>query len=116
MNYRALRTNEVLTTQVNFRRLPMAPRERQRLSTRRLRSISGSRADVIAVEMQKIENKKHQSRGVARIRRGLDHAERAAAIRTHAAQLAVEIGLRQFMPRPPRSSDICGSSQGRCGS
>ena len=28
MNYRALRTNEVLTTQVNFRRLPMAPRER----------------------------------------------------------------------------------------
>ena len=28
MNYRSLRTNEALTTQVNFRRLPMAPRER----------------------------------------------------------------------------------------
>jgi len=28
MNYRALHTNEVLTTQVNFRRSPIAPRER----------------------------------------------------------------------------------------
>jgi hypothetical protein len=28
MNYRSLRTNEALTTQVNFRPLPMAPRER----------------------------------------------------------------------------------------
>jgi hypothetical protein len=26
MNYRSLRTNEALTTQVNFYRLPMAPR------------------------------------------------------------------------------------------
>ena len=53
----------------------------------------GPRADVFTVEIQKIEQKKHQPGGVPAIRRGLDHAERCDAVGAHAAQLGVEIGL-----------------------
>ena len=51
------------------------------------------RGDVVAVEIQKIEQEEHQRRGVAAVRRKLDRAERGDAVGAHAAQLAVEIGL-----------------------
>src|SRR5205823_10900146 len=40
------------------------------------------------------EDKIYQPHRVAGIRRGLDHAERGDAVGKHAAQFAVEIGLR----------------------
>ena len=52
-----------------------------------------SLADVVAVEMQKIEDEIHQPGHVAGIRGGLDHAEGGYAVGEHAAQLAVEIGV-----------------------
>ena len=42
--------------------------------------------------MQKIEDEEHEPGRVARIRRGLDHAEGGDAVGEDAAQLAVEIG------------------------
>jgi hypothetical protein len=42
--------------------------------------------------MQEVEDKKHQSGGVAGVRCGLDHAERGDAVRKGAAQFAVKIG------------------------
>jgi len=47
-------------------------------------------ADVHSVEIQKIEQKEHETGGNARIRRQLDHAEGGDAV---AAQFAVEISL-----------------------
>jgi hypothetical protein len=38
------------------------------------------RADIIAVEMQKIEEEEHQPGRVAGVRRGLDHPEGGAAV------------------------------------
>jgi hypothetical protein len=49
--------------------------------------------DRFAVEIEKIEQEEHQRRGGAAVGRQLDHAEEGDAVGTHAAQLAVEIGL-----------------------
>ena len=46
-----------------------------------------------AIEVEEIEQEKHQSIAVAAVRCILDQAERGGAIGTNAAQLAVEIGL-----------------------
>jgi hypothetical protein len=59
-------------------------------------------ADVVAVEMQKVENKKHQPGCVTGIRRGLDHAKGGDAVGEDAAQLAVEIGLARAERRHGR--------------
>ena len=58
-----------------------------------MRSIKGRAAEILAVEMEKIEQKKHEAGGVAGVGRELDHAERGDAVGAHAAQFAVEISL-----------------------
>ena len=66
----------------------------------------GPRPDVFAVEIQKIEQEEHQRRGVAAVGRGLNHAERSDAVGAHAAQLAIEIGLRpSILDRHPAMID-----------
>jgi hypothetical protein len=50
-------------------------------------------ADLFAVEVEKIEQKEHQTGGVAAVRCGLDHAERGDAVGVHAAQLPFEISV-----------------------
>ena len=52
--------------------------------------------------MRKIEDEINHPGRVADVRRGLDHAERRDAVREHAAQFAVEIGLA----RPERRYDL----------
>ena len=59
----------------------------------RLAFLQRARAQIFAVEVQKIEQEEHEGRGVAAVRRGLDHAERCDAVGADAAQLAVEVGL-----------------------
>ena len=49
--------------------------------------------DGFAIEVEEIEQEKHQSIAVAAVRCVLDQAERGGAVGTNAAQLAVEIGL-----------------------
>ena len=71
-------------------------------ASRALRSISGRARDILAVEMQKIEDEEDQPGRVAGIRRGLDHAEGGDAVREDAAQLAVEIGLTRAERRHGR--------------
>ena len=53
----------------------------------------GPRADILAVEMEEIEQKKHEAGSVAGVGRELDHAERGDAVGAHAAQFAVEVSL-----------------------
>jgi hypothetical protein len=48
---------------------------RQQFGEPRLALDERSRADIVAVEMQKVEDEEHQPGRVAGIRRGLDHAE-----------------------------------------
>ena len=50
------------------------------------------RADVLAVEVEKIEQQEHEASSVAGVRSQLDHAERRDAVGGDAAQLAIEIG------------------------
>src|SRR6266436_2780562 len=52
------------------------------------------RADRLSVEIKQVEKKVDKGIVVARIGRGLDHAERGCAIRPNAAQLTVKIRLR----------------------
>jgi len=52
------------------------------------------RADRLSVEIKQVEKKVDEGIDVARIGRGLDHAERGCAVRPNAAQLTVEIRLR----------------------
>jgi hypothetical protein len=59
-------------------------------------------ADIVAVEMQKVEDEEHQPRRVANIRRGLDYAERGDAVGEDSTQFAVEIGLTSAEPRHRR--------------
>jgi hypothetical protein len=63
---------------------------RQQGGKPRLAFLQRPRAQIFAVE---IEQEEHEGRGVAAVRRSLDHAERCDAVGAHAAQLAVEIGL-----------------------
>jgi hypothetical protein len=51
------------------------------------------RADGFAIELEEVEQKEDQVFRVARVRRGLEEAERGCAILLNAAQLPVEIGL-----------------------
>jgi hypothetical protein len=51
------------------------------------------RHQILAVDVEKIEQEEHETGGVAGIGCQLDHAERGDAVGAHAAQLAVEIGL-----------------------
>ena len=51
------------------------------------------RAQILAVEMQQIEQKEHQPGSVAGVGSGLNAAERGDAVGADAAQFAVEIGL-----------------------
>jgi hypothetical protein len=66
---------------------------RQQFGDPRLALDQRPRADIVAVEMQKVENEVHQPGRVAGIGRGLDHAERGDAVGGDAAQFAVEVGL-----------------------
>jgi hypothetical protein len=47
------------------------------------------RCEILAVEMEKIEQEEHKCGSVARVRRHLDHAERGNAVGAGAAQFAV---------------------------
>ena len=58
--------------------------------------------DVLAVAMQQVEDEIHQPRRVARVGRGLDHAERRDAVGKHAAQFTVEISLARVERRHRR--------------
>jgi hypothetical protein len=49
--------------------------------------------EILAVEVEKIEQEEHKAGGVAGVGRQLDHAERGDAVGADAAQLAVEISL-----------------------
>jgi hypothetical protein len=51
------------------------------------------RVNGFAIEVEQIEQKKHESIAVAAVRCVLDQTERGGAIGANAAQLAVEIGL-----------------------
>ena len=53
----------------------------------------GSGAEILAVEVEEIEQEEHEAGGVAGVGRHLDHAERGDAVGAHAAEFAVEIGL-----------------------
>ena len=51
------------------------------------------RPEILAVEIEQIEEEQDQSRRVAAVGRQLDDVERGEAVGAEAAQLAVEIGL-----------------------
>ena len=70
-----------------------------------MRSISGRVREILAVEVQKIEQEEHEAGGVAGVGRQLDHAERGDAVGAHAAQFAVEIGLAR-VERRHRPGDL----------
>jgi hypothetical protein len=53
----------------------------------------GAGAEILAVEVEEIEQEEHEAGGVAGVGRQLDHAERGDAVGAHAAEFAVEIGL-----------------------
>ena len=50
-------------------------------------------AQLLAVEIEKIEQEEDQSRGVAAVRRELDDVERGDTVGADATQVAIEIGL-----------------------
>ena len=50
-------------------------------------------ADILAIEMQKVEDEEHQPSRIAGVRCRLDHAEGGDAVGEDPAQLAVDIGL-----------------------
>ena len=47
--------------------------------------MSGPRHEILAVDVDKIEEEEHERRGVAAIGRQLDHAEGGDAVGAHAA-------------------------------
>ena len=51
------------------------------------------RAEILAVEVERIEQEKDKRRRVAAVRSELDDVERRGAVRADTAQFAVEIGL-----------------------
>jgi hypothetical protein len=62
----------------------------------------GTCGEVLAVEIKKIEEEKHESGGAAGVGGQLDHAERGDAVGAHAAEFAVEIGLARGQCRNRR--------------
>jgi hypothetical protein len=73
-------------------------RIRQQSCKTRLALNQRPRAEILAVEMEKIEEEEDERGGVAAVGRRLDHAERGDAVGAHAAQFAVEIGLAVYGP------------------
>jgi hypothetical protein len=84
---------------------------RQQFGEPRLALDQRPRAEVVAVELQKVEDEVGQTGRVAGVRCGLDHAEQGDAVGEDAAQFAVEIGLARAERRDGRgeSAGIYGS-------
>ena len=66
---------------------------RQQFGEPRLALDERPRIEILAVEVQKIEQEEDERGGVAAVGRRLDHANGGDAVGTDAAQFAVEIGL-----------------------
>ena len=69
-------------------------RIRQQRGEARLALNQWPHAQIFAVEVQKIEQEEDERGGIAAVGCCLDHPERGDAVGAHAAQFAVEIGLR----------------------
>jgi hypothetical protein len=74
------------------------------------------RADGFAVEMEQVEQEKDERLAVARVRRGLDQAERGRAVGANAAELAIKIGLPGGDRRKSRGNRRIFMGPDRCGS
>src|SRR5438067_2116647 len=65
---------------------------RQQSGEPRLPLDQRQRAEVLTIEMQKVEDKIQQPAGIASVRRGLDHAERGDAVGVDAAEVRATYG------------------------